>query len=337
MTYSELVQPLLERRDFTEDQAREVMRFLISGDASDAQIGGFLLALRVKGCTTRELAAFASVMREKALMVVHPFDDLVDTCGTGGGIPSFNLSTAAAFVACGAGVRIAKHGNRSVTGLGSAEVLEALGVSLASNPDQLAFQLETVRMAFLFAQAHHPAMRHVAKPRRELGLRTVFNQLGPLANPAGAKRQLIGVYDPAIMRSMGEALRVLEAERAIIVHGKDGLDEASAVTETSYVKVWDGEVTTGTFRPQDFGIDPISADALTPGTTPSESAAILKEAITDLGSLRSQAILPSAAIAIWLSGLEDGLLEATERAKDSIREGKAIKKLEELISAGANN
>jgi len=334
MTYAELVQPLLERKDLSQEQACEAMRYLISGDATEAQIGGFLLALRVKGCTTRELAAFASVMREKALIVVHPFHDLVDTCGTGGGVPSFNLSTAAAFVACGAGVRIAKHGNRSMTGLGSAEVLEALGVVLGEEPEHLAHQLETVRMAFLFAQAHHPAMRHVAKARRELGVRTVINQLGPLANPAGAKRQLIGVYEPGLMRSMGEALRVLEAERVMIVHGKDGIDEASAVTDTVYVKVWDGEVMTGTLRPQDFGIDPISSDALNNGTTPQENADILKEAITDIQSPRAMAILPSAAIAIWLSGLEDTLLDSAERAKSSIREGKAFGKLQELVAAG---
>jgi anthranilate phosphoribosyltransferase len=335
MTYAELVQPLLERKDLSEVQAREAMRFLISGDATEAQIGGFLLALRVKGSTTRELAAFASVMREKALIVSHPFNDLVDTCGTGGGVPSFNLSTAAAFVACGAGVRIAKHGNRSMTGLGSAEVLEALGIVLGAEPEVLAHQLETVRMAFLFAQAHHPAMRHVAKSRSELGVRTIFNQLGPLANPAAARRQLIGVYEPGLMRSMGEALRVLEAERAILVHGKDGLDEASAVTDTNFVKVWEGEVTTGVFSPGDFGIVPISPEALRPGTTPKENAEILKEAITDLASPRALAILPSAAIAIWLSGLEDTLPDSAERARHSIREGKAFGKLQELIAAGS--
>ncbi len=334
MTYADLVQPLLERKDLSEEQAREAMRFLISGDATEAQIGGFLLALRVKGCTTRELAAFASVMREKALLVVHPFQDLVDTCGTGGGVPSFNLSTAAAFVACGAGVRIAKHGNRSMTGLGSAEVLEALGVVLGEEPEHLAHQLETVRMAFLFAQAHHPAMRHVAKARRELGVRTVINQLGPLANPAGARRQLIGVYDPGLMRSMGEALRLLDAERVFIVHGKDGIDEASAVTETAFVKVWGGQVSTGTFKPQDFGIDPVSADALTPGVSPAENAEILIEAITNFDSPRAKAILPSAAIAVYLSGLEDTLVDSAERAKSAIRDGKAYSKLQELIAAG---
>lgn len=337
MTYAEMVQPLVERKDLTDEQARAAMAFLMSGEASDSQIGGFLLALRVKGCTTRELAAFASVMRQKALIVQHAFDDLVDTCGTGGGAPSFNLSTAAAFVACGAGVRIAKHGNRSMTGLGSAEVLDALGVRLGEEPEHLAHQLETVRMAFLFAPAHHPAMKHVAKPRRELGVRTVFNQLGPLANPAGARRQLIGVYDPGLMRSMAEALRLLETERAVFVHGKDGIDEASAAAETMYVKVWDGEVSVGTFQPSDFGIDPISPSALLPGTTPAENAAILKEAISEADSPRSLAILPSAAIAIWIAGLSETLIEAADRAREAIRSGKAHGKLEQLVAAGSRD
>ena len=335
MTYAELVQPLVERKDLTDEQAREAMAFLISGQATDAQIGGFLVALRVKGCTTHELAAFASVMREKALLVTHEFADLVDTCGTGGGAPSFNLSTAAAVVACGAGGRIAKHGNRSMTGLGSAEVLDALGVKLGEEPEHLAHQLETVRMAFLFAPAHHPAMKHVARARAELGIRTVFNQLGPLANPAGAKRQLIGVYEPGLMRSMAEALRLLGTERAVFVHGKDGIDEASATAETMYVKLWEGEVSTGVFHPNDFGIDPISPEALRPGKTPAENAEILREAISDADSQRSLAILPSAAIAIWLSGLAETPLEAAELAQAAIRDGKAHGKLEQLIAAGS--
>ena len=229
MTYADLVQPLLERRDLSEEQAREAMHFLIGGEATESQIGGFLLALRVKGCTTRELAAFASVMREKALIVSHPFHDLVDTCGTGGGVPSFNLSTAAAFVAAGAGVRIAKHGNRSMTGLGSAEVLEALGVVLGEDPERLAHQLETVGMAF-HIRAGTPsgyATRCQEPPR--VGSSYDFQSTRAASEPGWRVTPAHWSVRTRAHAQHGEALRALEAERAILVHGKDGLDEASAL------------------------------------------------------------------------------------------------------------
>src|ERR1019366_7425282 len=202
-------------------------------------------------------------------------DDLVDTCGTGGGTLSFNISTAAAIIACAAGARIAKHGNRAVTSAcGSADVLERQGVKIGGDPEQLSHTLETARIVFLFAQAHHPAMRFVGNARKELGVRTVFNQLGPLLNPAGANRQLIGVYDPGLMRSMGEALRLLGCERALIVHGNDGLEWISPVTPTEFVKVWEGRVSAGTLTLDEFGLAPIDASALVPGSSLDENAAI---------------------------------------------------------------
>lgn len=336
MTYAELVQPLIERRDMTPEHAEEIMRFLIGGNATDAQIGGILLGLRIKGCTTRELAAFVNVMRQKASLIGHTFDNLVDTCGTGGGRPTFNISTAAAIVASSAGVRIAKHGNRSVTGLGSADVLEELGVSIGGDPEALLHNLETVGIVFMFAPAHHPAMKHVAKARRELGISTVFNQLGPLANPAGAKRQLIGVYDPALMRSMGEALRELGTERALLVHGSEGLDEISPCGPTEVVKIWEGKISTETLTPADFGLEPIDAVALNVGATIAECADILREAITDPESPRSRAIVPSAAAAIWLAGLEKTLPTSTERARSAIGTGLARTLLERLTEPGGS-
>lgn len=332
MTFPELIQPLIERKDLNEAQAAALMSHVMSGDATDAQIGAVLFGFRMKGCTTHELAAFVRVLRSKASAVDHCFSDLVDTCGTGGGSPSFNISTAAAIIACAAGVRIAKHGNRAVTSsCGSADVLEELGVKIGGDPEQLGHALETVRIVFLFAQAHHPAMRFVGKVRKELGVRTVFNQLGPLLNPAGANRQLIGVYDPGLMRSMGEALRLLGCERALIVHGKDGLDEISPVTHTEYVKVWQGRVSAGTLTIEDFGLKPVDPEALRPGDSVEENAAILCEAITDADSPRAQAVLPSAAAAIWIAGLEDNLPDAAARAKEAIKAGLAQSKLEELI------
>lgn len=310
------------------------MRFMMDGEATEAQLGAILLGLRAKGCTTLELAAFVRVMREKATVFQHTYSDLVDTCGTGGGTPTFNISTSAALIACAAGVRIAKHGNRSMSGQGSADVLEACGAKLSGDPEQLAKMLETVGLVFLFAPAHHPTMRNVAKVRRELGIRTVFNQLGPLANPAGATRQLIGVYDLGLMRSMGEALRELGTERALLVHGLEGLDEVSPVGPTEYVQVWDGKVSTGRLTVEDFGLSPVRAEDLNPGETLLESADFLREAISDLDSPRCRAVLPSAAAAIWIAGLENDLKSAAEKAKVAVSSGMATEKLAQLVSIG---
>jgi anthranilate phosphoribosyltransferase len=288
--------------------------------------------MRIKGCTTQELAAFATVLREHAATISHSYSDLVDTCGTGGGSPSFNISTAAALVACAAGAKIAKHGNRGQTSsCGSADVLEELGVVIHSDPDRLRSILDKAGIVFLFAQAHHQAMRHVVSARKQLQVRTIFNQLGPLANPAGATRQLIGVYDAGLMRSMGEALNQLGTERALIVHGDDGLDEISPVTTTHYIKVWNGRVSPGQFTPADFGCEPLDPASLMPGESLQENGMILREAISDSKSRRAHAVLPSAAAAIWLAGLADDLFEAAAIARETVASGKAAAKLDELI------
>lgn len=334
MTFPEMVQPLIERKDLDDGQAEALMGFLMSGEASDAQIGAVLFGLRMKGCTTREIASFVRVMRSKAAMLSHSYDDLVDTCGTGGGRQTFNISTSAAIVASAAGVRIAKHGNRSMSGQGSADVLESLGVTLTGEPERLLQMLDSVGLVFLFAQAHHTAMRHVAAARKQLGVRTVFNQLGPLSNPAQARRQLIGVYDPLLMRSMGEALRELGTERALIVHGEEGLDEVSPVGPTQYVQVWEGKVTTGTLTPESFGLEPAPEAAIAVGGSLDESAEILREAVSDVDSIRAKAVLPSAAAAIWLSGLEANLVDAAARARNAIASGQASRKLNEIVEFG---
>jgi len=332
MSFAEIIYPLIERRDLNRDQAMSLMRFLMSGEATDAQIGAALIALRIKGCTTQELASFATILREHASMISHTYPDLVDTCGTGGGAPSFNISTAAAIIACAAGAKIAKHGNRAQTShCGSADVLEALGVVIHADPERLLHILDTVGIVFLFAQAHHQAMRHVGPARKELQVRTIFNQLGPLMNPAGAKRQLIGVYDPGLMRSMGEALKLLGAERALIVHGDDELDEISPVTGTHYIKVWEGRVTPGHFTPIDFGVGPVDPSALLPGKTLGDNATILREAVSDFKSARFRAVQPSAAAAIWLAGLAEDLVEAAGIALEAVEFGRAAAKLDDLI------
>lgn len=307
------------------------MHFLMSGEAEDSQIGSALTALKIKGVSGEELAAFASVMRANAQSVEHGLENVVDTCGTGGGSASFNISTSSAIVAAAAGVKIAKHGNRAVTSkCGSADVLELLGVPVSASIDTLRQVLLDNGIVFLFAPAHHPAMKYVGKTRKELGFRTVFNQLGPLANPANAKRQLMGVYDPDLLLDMGDALRRLGTERAVLAHGFDGLDEISPVTPTHVVRVWDGEVVREVWKPEDFGLKSLGAEAIAPGESVTENAAIFKEAISKPDSPRCLAILPSAATAIWIADLAPTLKEAVNLARDVVASGAALHTLDRL-------
>ena len=329
MTFAELAATIVERRELSSDEAEALMHLLLDGQATPGQIGGALLALRTKGTTTRELAAFSRAMRARMSDLTHPYEDLVDTCGTGGGSPSFNMSTAAAFIASAAGVRIAKHGNRAVTSkCGMADVLQALGVPLSLESESTLTQLRTHGLVFLFAPNYHPAMQHVGAVRKELGVRTVFNQLGPLATPARATRQLIGVYEYAIMRSMGEALRELGAHRALIVHGRDHLDEISPCTTTDAVRLVDGVVENTTISPFDFGRQPIDPSALLPADDALGNAEILLEAITNADSPRAHAVIPNAAATIWLAELAPDLKVAAQLAEDAIRSGAARAKLE---------
>jgi anthranilate phosphoribosyltransferase len=330
--FGKMMVPLLEGRNLADEQATELITYLTSGEATEAQVGAAVTALRVKGCTANELAAFAQVMRNQAVGPAHTHEDLVDTCGTGGGAPSFNISTAGSFVAAAAGVRIAKHGNRGVTSpYGSADVLETLGAKIQTDWDVLLRMLDRVGLGFMYAPAHHPAMRHVGKARRELGFRTVFNQLGPLANPANAKRQLIGVYSPKIAFPMAEALMKLGTERALVAHGEDGLDEISPVSPTRFALLWDGELSEGILTPQGFGLKPVTMASIVPGNTAEENAALLREAVTDVDSDRCTAILGSAACAIWIAGLAPERRSATDIAREVVRSGAAREKLEEFV------
>ena len=328
-----MIEPLLYGRDLGASEARDLMVYLTSGDATDAQIGAVVSALRIKTCTATELAGFASILREQSLGPKHEFHDLVDTCGTGGGAPSFNISTAAAFVSAACGVRIAKHGNRGVTSAyGSADVLETLGAQIQTEESVLLRMLGNVGLGFMYAPAHHPGMKHVGKARKELGFRTVFNQLGPLANPIGATRQLVGVYDPKIAFAMAEALMKLGSERALVAHGEDGLDEVSPVSATRFALLWDGELSEGILTPKGFGVEPVTVAAIQPGKTADENAALLREAVTDVDSERSRAVLPSSSCAIWIAGLAPDRRTATEMARESIKSGAAREKLEFFIT-----
>jgi anthranilate phosphoribosyltransferase len=270
-------------------------------------------------------------MRANATRLEHGFPTLVDTCGTGGGPPTFNLSTGAAILAAAAGAKVAKHGNRAVTSkCGSADVLEALGIGLGSEPEQLLKVLENVGIAFLFAPHHHPAMRHVGPARKAIGVRTVFNQLGPLANPAGARRQLVGVYDLSLVMPMAEALALLGAEHAYVVHSEEGMDEVSPCGKTFVAVVSEGAVVQTELSPRDFGLDALTFADLEPGTDAASNAAILREALGDAESARARALLPNAAVALVLAGVAGDFPSAASAAHAAIADGRASATLEEL-------
>lgn len=296
------------------------------------EVASILVALQAKGVSGSELAAFATQMIEVSVALPATFEDLVDTCGTGGGIPSFNLSTAAAVVATAAGAKVAKHGNRAVTSsCGSADVLEELGVKINLTPEESANLLREVGIAFLFAPTYHPAMRFVGPVRRALGVRTVFNQLGPLANPAGAKRQVIGVYDPKFMQPMAEALQILGSKLAYIVRSEDGLDEVSPCGVTHAIRIQNGELANVQWTPQSFGIDPVSTESLAPGKDLAESAHLIQDAVSNIASPRSLAIVPTAAVALMAGGIVSSPEEAGEQVKEAIRSGRARTVLDKWI------
>ncbi len=333
MTFPELLDRLIQGADLTRQESNDAMRSLMSGGFEEAQIGAFLVAMKIKGARAEELAGFAEVMREHATGLGAEFPNLVDTCGTGGGPATFNLSTGAAIVAAAAGAKVAKHGNRAVTSkCGSADVLEALGVGLGSDPEQLMKTLDQIGIVFLFAPNHHPAMRHVGPARKAIGVRTVFNQLGPLANPAGAKRQLIGVYDPEMVRPMAEALALLGAERAFVVHGDMGMDEVSPCGKTLVAEVIGGGIRDTVLTPRSFGLEPIPFEALAAGSDAKENAKILREALGKPDSQRATALLPNAAVALLLAGIATDLMDGAERAREAIKSGAATKTLKELAT-----
>jgi anthranilate phosphoribosyltransferase len=322
---------LLEARDLGRDRAREVMSEIMSGDATPGQIGGFLVALRLKGETADEITGCAEAMREHVLAVRPQRDDLVDTAGTGGdGASTINISTAAAIVAAAAGAGVAKHGNRAVSSAsGSADVLEALGFSLEQPPERIAQSIDELGFGFMFAPTHHPAMRHAAPVRRELAARTVFNVLGPLTNPAGARAQVIGVYAKPLVRTIAEVLAQLGARRAFVVHGAYGIDELSPAGLNDVCEVVDGEVRERVIDPVDLGLDRCDPDELR-GGTPAENAAAFRDVLAGAGGGRRDAILLNAAGAIAAAGHAADLSEGLELAREAVDSGAAGARLDEL-------
>jgi anthranilate phosphoribosyltransferase len=328
------LQQALDGRDLTRDEAREVMGQIMTGDATPAQIGAFLVALRAKGETADEIAGCAEAMRAHVLAVQPRRDDLVDTAGTGGdGAHTINISTAAALVAAAAGAAVAKHGNRAVSSAcGSADVLEALGFSLEQEPERIAQSIDELGFGFLFAPSHHPAMRHAAPVRKELATRTVFNVLGPLTNPAGARAQVVGVYSPQLVRTIAEVLATLGARRAFVVHGAGGIDELSPVGENLIAEVVDGTVRERTLDPEaELGLPRCKVAELR-GGAPAENAAAVREVFDGAGGGRRSAVLLNAAGAIAAAGHAGDLREGLELARETVDSGAAAERLEQLIA-----
>jgi anthranilate phosphoribosyltransferase len=330
----EVISKLLDGTQLGRAEARAVMNEIMRGEATPAQIGGFLVALRSKGETADEITGCAEAMRDHALVVRPGRDDLVDTAGTGGdGAHTINISTAAALVAAAAGAAVAKHGNRAVSSAcGSADVLEALGFTLEQEPQRIAKSIDDLGFGFLFAPSHHPAMRHAAAVRRELATRTVFNVLGPLTNPAGARAQVVGVYSPSLVRTIAEVLAHLGARRAYVVHGAGGIDELSPVGENLVAEVVDGDVLERSLDPErELGIPRCSVEELR-GGSPAENAEAIREVFAGANGGRRDAILLNAAGAIAASGHAADLREGLEVARTALDSGAAAERLELLIA-----
>ncbi len=325
---------LLDGHDLSREQAREAMDAIMAGEATPAQIGGFLVALRIKGETPDEIAGFAEAIRGHVLAVAPRRDDLVDTCGTGGdGQATINISTAAALVAAAAGAAVAKHGNRAVSSAsGSADVLEALGFSLEAPPERIARSIDELGFGFLFAPTHHPGFRHAAPVRRELATRTVFNVLGPLTNPAGARAQIVGVYDPGLVPTIAEVLSRLESRRAFVVHGAFGVDELSPAGPNLVCEVVDGSVRRREIDPLEIGIARCAPEELR-GGKPAENAAAIRAVFAgeERGAKRD-AILLNAAGAIAAAGHAGDLREGLELARTTLDSGAAAERLDALVA-----
>ena len=331
MTVQQALARLLDGHDLSRDEARAVMNQIMEGGATPAQIGGFLVALRLKGETVDEIAGCAEAMRTHVLSVRPKRDDLVDTAGTGGDAArTINISTAAALVAAAAGAGVAKHGNRAVSSAsGSADVLEALGFRLELPPAEIERSIDELGFGFLFAPTHHPAMRHAAPVRQELAARTVFNVLSPLTNPAGARAQVIGVYAKPLVRTIAEVLAQLGARRAFVVHGAHGIDELSPAGPNDVCEVVDGVVRARVIDPADLGLRRCDPDELR-GGSPAENAQAVREVFAGADGGRRDAILLNAAGAIAAAGHAEDLHEGLELAREAVDSGTAAARLDEL-------
>ena len=339
MLFKDVLSQLLERRDLTQEVMLDVMHQVMGGGLSHAQIAAFLIALRAKGETVDEIAAAAMVMRELSTKVnIQDAAHLIDTCGTGGdGIQTFNVSTVCAFVAAAAGAKVAKHGGRSVSSTcGSADVLEALGVNVNQTPEQVAASVNEIGIGFMFAPNHHSAMKHAAPVRRELGIRTLFNLLGPMTNPATARRQVMGVFDKSLTGKLAQVLQKLGSEHVLVVHGADGMDEISFTGDTYVAELKDGQVSEYVLNPAQYGLSTHEIKDIQIRDA-QESKAMILDVLngkhdTEKSAAARDIVLMNAGAAIYVSGQAESLQAGIHKAAEVIDSGAALEKLNQLIT-----
>ncbi|MFO1435519.1 MAG: anthranilate phosphoribosyltransferase [Gammaproteobacteria bacterium] len=332
MSITSILRTLVDGRNLNGAEMEQAMRAIMSGEATPAQIGGLLIGLRVKGETVEEIAAAASVMRELVTPVRVHAEPLIDTCGTGGDKSNtFNISTTSAFVVAAAGGKVAKHGNRSVSSTcGSADVLEAAGARLDLTPEAVARCIETLGVGFMYAPAHHAATRHAVGPRRELGVRTLFNVLGPLTNPAGAKRQVIGLYSAHWLEPLAEVLRQLGSVHVLLVHAQDGLDEISLAASTEVAELNNGDISRYRISPEDIGVVASNLDDICV-RTPGESLALVRTVLANKPGPALEIVCANAGAAIYTCGLSSNIAEGVDRARTVIASGAAQQAFESFI------
>ena len=333
ITMQEAIKAVTERRDLTAQEMSDTMRLIMTGEATPAQVGGFLIGLRMKGESIDEIAAAAGVMRELARKVDVDKNHLVDTCGTGGDSSgSFNISTASTIVVAAAGGKVAKHGNRSISSKsGSADVLETAGVNLEISPEQVASCVNEIGVGFMFAPLHHSAMKHAIGPRREMAVRTIFNVLGPLTNPAGAPNQVLGVFSKDLVEPLAHVLKQLGSNHVLVVHAEDGMDEISIATPTFVAELNDGVVTTYTIQPEDFGMSRADLEQIR-ATDSAHSLEIIKGIFNNTDGPAKDIVCLNAGAAIYAAGLAASLADGVKKAQDVIVSGAVAEKLEQLIA-----
>jgi anthranilate phosphoribosyltransferase len=327
------IKTVIAGQDLARQEMTEVMRQIMTGECTPAQIGGFLVGLRMKGESIDEITAAATVMRELSTRVSVAPEFLVDTCGTGGDASgSFNISTASAIVAAAAGAKVAKHGNRSVTSKsGSADVLEAAGVNLEIDPEAVGSCIEEVGVGFMFAPKHHSAMRHAIGPRKEMAVRTIFNLLGPLTNPAGAPNQVIGVFDGELVEPLAQVLKQLGSKHVMVVHSEDGMDEISISAKTQVAELKDGEVISFSISPADFGLEMAELSQLKVDGA-EQSLAMIQSVFSNTPGPALDIVCMNAGAAIYVCGITDSLADGIARAQSAIAEGKASAVLAALVA-----
>ena len=333
ITMQQAIAAVTEKRDLTADEMSTIMRQIMTGEATPAQVGGFLIGLRMKGETIDEISAAAGGMRELASRVEIDKDYLVDTCGTGGDSSgSFNISTASAIVVAAAGGRVAKHGNRSISSKsGSADVLEAAGVNLEITPQRVAQCVNEIGIGFMFAPLHHSAMKHAIGPRREMAVRTIFNILGPLTNPAGAPNQVLGVFSKDLVEPLAQVLKRLGSNHVLVVNADDGMDEISIATTSFVAELKNGEVKTYVVQPEDFGMQRASLELIRADDA-EHSLQIIKDVFNNVEGPAKDIVCLNAGAAIYAAGLTDSLADGVAKAQQVIASGSVAEKLDQLVA-----